>query len=57
VLTSTHHPFPPNHKESDLISLQDDAKRAGADAVTDIVSNYNNVEFRDTRTTNATRAS
>jgi len=33
--------------ESDLISLQDDAKRAGANAVTDIVSNYNDVEFRD----------
>lgn len=30
-----------------LIALQDDAKRAGANAVTDIVSNYNNVEFRD----------
>ncbi|WP_426700175.1 excinuclease [Rhodanobacter sp. Col0626] len=30
-----------------LISLQEDAKRAGANAVTDIVSNYNNTEFRD----------
>lgn len=30
-----------------LIALQEDAKRAGANAVTDIVSNYNNVEFRD----------
>jgi uncharacterized protein YbjQ (UPF0145 family) len=30
-----------------LISLQDDAKRAGANAVVDIVSNYNNVEYSD----------
>jgi uncharacterized protein YbjQ (UPF0145 family) len=30
-----------------LIALQDDAKRAGANAVTDIVSNYNNTEYRD----------
>jgi hypothetical protein len=35
--------------ETDLISLQDDARRAGANAVIDIVSNYNNVEFRDSQ--------
>ena len=30
-----------------LISLQGDAKRVGANAVIDIVSNYNNTEYRD----------
>ena len=30
-----------------LISLQSDAKRVGANAVIDIVSNYNNTEYRD----------
>lgn len=33
--------------QSVLISLQDDAKRAGANAVTDIVSNYNGNLYRD----------
>jgi uncharacterized protein YbjQ (UPF0145 family) len=32
--------------QSALISLQDDAKQAGADAVVDIVSDYDN-EYRD----------
>ncbi|HEX7815965.1 excinuclease [Dyella sp.] len=33
--------------ESVLIALQDDAKRAGANAVVDIVSNYNDQVFSD----------
>jgi uncharacterized protein YbjQ (UPF0145 family) len=33
--------------QSVLIALQDDAKHAGADAVTDIVSNYNDVVYSD----------
>lgn len=33
--------------QSALISLQDEAKKAGANAVTDVVSNFNNVEYRD----------
>ncbi len=32
---------------TDLIWLQEQAKGAGANAVTDIVSNYNNVQYRD----------
>lgn len=34
--------------ESALIALQDDAKAAGANAVIDIVSNYNDVVYSDT---------
>lgn len=33
--------------QSALISLQDDAKKAGANAVVDIVSNYNDVVYSD----------
>jgi uncharacterized protein YbjQ (UPF0145 family) len=33
--------------QSVLIALQDDAKQAGANAVTDIVSNYNDVVYSD----------
>lgn len=33
--------------QSALISLQDEAKAAGANAVTDIVSNYNGTEYKD----------
>jgi uncharacterized protein YbjQ (UPF0145 family) len=33
--------------QSVLIALQDQAKAAGANAVTDIVSNYNGAEYRD----------
>ena len=33
--------------QSVLIALQDDAKHAGANAVTDIVSNYNDVVYSD----------
>lgn len=32
--------------QSALIALQDDAKKVGANAVTDIVSNYNGSEYR-----------
>ncbi len=32
---------------TDLIYLQNEAKRAGANAVVDIISNYNYVEFKD----------
>lgn len=32
---------------TDLIYLQNEAKQAGANAVTEIVSNYNDIEFRD----------
>ena len=35
--------------QSALIALQDDAKKAGANAVTDIVSNYNGIEYRDSQ--------
>jgi hypothetical protein len=35
--------------QSALIALQDDAKKAGANAVTDIVSNYNGSEYRDSQ--------
>ena len=34
---------------TDLIYLQNEAKHAGANAVVDIVSNYNNVEYRDSQ--------
>ena len=34
---------------TDLIYLQNVAKQAGANAVVDIVSNYNNVEYRDSQ--------
>ena len=33
--------------QSVLIAMQDDAKKAGANAVVDIVSNYNGSEYRD----------
>lgn len=33
--------------QSALIALQDDAKAAGANAVIDIVSNYDDVEYKD----------
>ena len=33
--------------QSALIALQDDAKKAGANAVTDIVGDYNGSEYRD----------
>lgn len=33
--------------QSALISLQEDAKAAGANAVVDIVSNYDDVEYKD----------
>lgn len=33
--------------QSVLIGLQDEAKAAGANAVTDIVSNYNGAEYKD----------
>jgi uncharacterized protein YbjQ (UPF0145 family) len=32
---------------TDLLYLQNEAKQAGANAVTDIVGNYNNAEYRD----------
>jgi uncharacterized protein YbjQ (UPF0145 family) len=35
--------------QSALISLQDDAKKAGANAVVDIVSNYDDHEYRDSQ--------
>jgi uncharacterized protein YbjQ (UPF0145 family) len=35
--------------QSALISLQDDAKKAGANAVVDIVSNYDDKEYRDSQ--------
>jgi hypothetical protein len=34
---------------TDLIYLQNEAKQAGANAVVDIVSNYNNTEYRDSQ--------
>jgi len=34
---------------TDLIYLQNEAKQAGANAVTDIVSNYNDTEYRDSQ--------
>ncbi len=36
--------------QSVLISLQDQAKAAGANAVVDIVSNYDNIEYSDNET-------
>jgi uncharacterized protein YbjQ (UPF0145 family) len=34
---------------TDLLYLQNEAKQAGANAVTDIVGNYNNTEYRDSQ--------